>query len=159
MNKPSGIVVLCISVLVALTSCDDINDVVYSQYESIGSTGWPTTDIMGFSPAPMDSTLPADMNYTLVLNIRYNPSCRAEVLPLLFSEENAEGEMDSRTVEIRIRDSKGNLRGKKGLLLYELSDTLRTDFRIPDGYWVELMSMCPAEYSKGITDVGLSLIK
>lgn len=133
--------------------------IAYSHYESIGGGSWDPSYVIGFSPTPLDTTLSPNQEYDLVLNIRYKGSCPASELPLLISEETAEGEMDSRVIKVRIRDKNGSPLGKKGLVLYELSDTIRTHFKVPEGYWVEIMSMCPEEYSEGITEVGLSLVK
>lgn len=146
--------------MLALTSsCDQLDRVAYSHYESIGGEGWDPAMVVGFSPAPTDSTLSSNQEFYLVLNIRYKGDTPAKELPLLISEENSDGEMASQTIKVQIRDKNGMPRGKKGLVLYELSDTIRTDFKVPDGYWIEITSMCPAEYSRGITEVGLELIR
>lgn len=146
-------------IMVMSGGCEQMDRVAYSHYESIGGAGWDPTMVVGFSPAPVDTTLSPNQEYSLVLNIRYKGDTPAKELPLLLSEENSEGEMASQTIKVQIRDKKGMPRGKKGLVLYELSDTIKTGFKVPEGYWIEITSMCPEEYSKGITEVGLELVK
>lgn len=148
---------ILLAVILSIAGCGRVDDLAYSEYVSIPGTGWDPSDILGFSPLPSDSTLLSDKRYNLILNIRYNPECRAKELPVVISEESEEGEISSETLSIPLHDDNGESLGKKGLVLYELSYTLSTDFRVPDGYWVEIASMCPREYTKGITDIGLSL--
>lgn len=145
--------------VVAVSGCNKTDDMVYSEYVSLGNEGWDPVNVLVFSPGVADSVALSRNGYTLVLNVRYNQSCQAKELPMAITEESADGEISSEIVTVPLCDRRGRPLGKKSLVLYELSDTLRTNMNLQDGYWVEIVSMCPKEYTKGVTDIGLSLIK
>ena len=157
MIRGNGIIIL-LGLIIGLVGCKDVKTAKYSEFEHIGEEGWDPARILSFTPMPVDTMLPADTHYSLVLTLRYSSDCRVTELPIRVTEQNDEGEYYSQIRKLTLRDKTGIPRGRKGLALYELSDTLRRAFELPGNYWVELETLAPAEYTKGVNDVGLELI-
>lgn len=158
MVRGNGIIIL-LGLIIGLASCKEVKTAKYSEFEHIGNDGWNPARILSFMPIPVDTMLPADTHYSLVLTLRYTSDCQVTVLPIRVSEQNEDGEYSSQIRKLCLRDKAGTPIGRKGLALYELSDTLKRNFELPENYWVELESLVPAEYTKGIYDVGLELIE
>lgn len=140
-------------------ACRRVDNVAYSHFECLGNEGWDPVMVLPFFPFPMDSIItPAD-RYDLILTLRYSPRTSTAVIPLEISEEDENGPMESRRLNIRLRDDNGNFIGRGGLPMYEISDTIKRNFKLPDGYLVELASLSPEENTTCIHSVGLSLRK
>lgn len=151
------IVSLCM--VLFMSGCGSNDGLCYSEYEHIGEEGWDPMRILGFSPSPID-TITSDMDkYMVVVTLRYTDECQAVDVPVMVSEQDEDGEIASEVRKIRLRDNSGKPLGRKGLVFYELSDTLRSGFKLPQNYWVELGSLAPAEYTRGISEVGMELIR
>lgn len=89
----------------------------------------------------MDSVLsPAD-RFDLILTLRYSPADASSVIPLEITEEDENGEIETRQVSVRLRDKDGKPLGRKSVYLYEVSDTLRRNFALTDGYIVGITSL------------------
>ena len=145
--------------IVFLPSCRRVENVVYADFEDFGSMGWDPARLLPFVPWPMDSIVTPEDRFELVLTVRYSPSIQTSIIPLEITEENADSVFATTRVNLKIRDENGELKGRKGISLYEYSDTIRSSFSIPDGYQVELQSLAAMEDSYGLRSIGFTLIK
>ena len=158
MSRGHGIIIL-LGLIIGLTSCKEVKTIRYSEFEHIGEEGWDPIRILSFAPFPTDSLLSPDTRYSLVLTLRYSQECMATQLPVRITEQNDDGDYSSRIRKLYLRDKSGNLQGRKGLALYEITDTLNKAFVLPENYLVDIEVLAPAEYSKGLVDVGLELVE
>ncbi len=158
MSRGNGIIIL-LGLMLGLASCNGIKTAQYSEFEHIGDNGWNPARILSFTPMPVDTMLPADTRYSLVLTVRYNSNCKVTELPIRVNEQDEDDNYSSQIRKLYLRDNAGNPRGRKGLALYEFSDTLKREFELPGGYLVELEALTPMEYTEGVNDVGLELIQ
>lgn len=139
------------------SGCRRVEDVAYSDFRSFGSDGWDPGTVLSFAPWPMDSVvMPAD-RFDMVLTLRYIPRPGVSVIPIEITEEDEDGVTAIRRINVRLRKSDGNPRGHRDISLYEISDTIRRRFAIPQGYLVELTSLSPADNTAGLKNIGLSL--
>lgn len=142
-----------------ITGCYKNDRLCYSEYEHIEDEGWEPMRILGFSPSPTDTLSAENDLFKVLVTLRYTDECRVVDLPVMITEQDDEGEFSSEVRKIALRDKSGKASGKKGLVFYELVDTLHTNFKLPHNYWIELASLAPAEYSRGISEVGVELIR
>ena len=150
----------CLAVcLTLLPSCRRVDNVVYADFENFGSDGWDPARPLPFVPWPMDSIVNPGDRFDLVLTVRYSPLSSLSLLPVEISEEDENGVFAKTRINLRLRDGKGHPRGKKGISLYEFSDTIRRNFSIPDGYLIELQSLSPIEGTEGLNSIGFSLLE
>ena len=140
-------------------ACRRVDNVAYSHFESLGGEGWDPVMVLPFFPFPLDSIVSPTDRYDLILTLRYSPRTSTAVIPLEISEEDENGPLDSRRIIIKLRDDNGNFIGRGGLPMYEISDTIKRDFKLPDGYMVEIASVSPVENTKCLQAVGLTLRK
>lgn len=165
-----------------MSACGNSERALYSEYAAIGNGGWNPDDKLIFSPKikydakgasesvgaksvnGAKSALgtndwnPGEDRYAMLLNVRYGFSCMADSIPVLVCEERGDEELNSFVYMLHLRDDKGERRGKKSVVLYELTDTICKMSSVPTDYCVQLSSLAPAEYTSGLSDVGLSLI-
>lgn len=145
--------------MTAGASCRRVGNVVYADFAAFGTEGWDPVCVVPFSPWPVDSVVTPDDRFDLILTLRYSPGEVPMEIPLEITEEDENGIAGTNRISIRLRDKEGKPRGRKGLWLYEISDTLRRGFRIPDGYLVEIASLSPSSHTRGLRNIGLTLIK
>lgn len=151
--------ILSLFVILCMTGCGSNDGLCYSEYEHIEEEGWDPMRILGFSPSPVDTLASDEDKYMVVVTLRYTDECQAADVPVMVNEQDEDGEIASEVRKIRLRNDSGKTLGRKGLVFYELSDTLRSGFKLPKNYWVELASLAPAEYTRGISEVGMELIR
>ena len=157
-NRARNICVFSMACLILLCgSCRRVDDVVYADFATFDREGWDPVCVIPFFPWPMDSVLsPAD-RFDLILTLRYSPADASSVIPLEITEEDENGEIETRQVSVRLRDKDGKPLGHKSVYLYEVSDTLRRNFALTDGYSVGITSLSPLENTRGLRNIGLSL--
>lgn len=149
--------ILVAAIAATSISCRRIDNVVYSQFWAFGSEGWDPVCPVNFAPWPVDSIVnPAD-RFDMILTLRYSPKDASAEIPIEITEEDENGVIDTRRVTMRLRHENGNLRGHRSVFLYEISDTLRKDFRIPDGYSVSVTSLSPGSNTLALRNIGLTL--
>lgn len=138
-------------------SCRRVDNVVYSEFANFDNEGWDPVCVLPFSPWPMDSVLnPAD-RFDLILTLRYAPNHPSSEIPLEISEEDENGVFATNRLTVRLREKNGKPRGRKSLYLYEISDTLRRDMQLSDGYVVNIATLSPPSNTQGLRNLGLTL--
>ncbi len=145
--------------LVMSAACRRVDNVAYADFENFGSEGWDPALPLPFVPWPMDSIVNPGDKFDLVLTVRYSPRSSISQIPIEICEEDENGVFAKTRFTLNLRDNKGDPRGKKGISLYEFSDTLRRNFSIPDGYMIELQSLSPVEATYGLNSIGFSLLE
>lgn len=160
MNHRITIVTIIASALMIVSAaCRRVDDVVYSEFETIPTDGWNPAFVASFAPWPADSVMTPGTRYDLQLTIRYSPSQANTEIPLEITEEDETGITDVRDITVHLRDADGNPRGRKGVFLYEISDTLRKAFTPPAEYLVEIATLSPEANTRGIRNVGVTMIR
>lgn len=159
MNKSWCIAFVSTVLAAALmaTGCRRVEDVAYSDFRSFGSEGWDPETILSFAPWPMDSVVMPHDRFDMVLTIRYTPHPGVSVIPIEITEEDENGVTANRRINVRLRKSDGTPRGHRDISLYEISDTIRRRFVLPQGYLVELTSLSPPDNTAGLKNIGISL--
>lgn len=148
---------LLAAVAAAGCSCRRIDNVAYSEFAAFGTEGWDPVYTLDFTPWPTDSVVNPEDRFDLILTLRYSPKNASTQIPLEITEEDENGVMDTHRLTINLRNDKGKFRGSKSVFLYEISDTIRRDFKIPDGYSVSINSLSPISNTLGLRNVGLTL--
>lgn len=144
-------------IILSCGSCRRVEGVVYADYESFDGNGWDPACLLSFSPIPLDSVITTADRYDIVLTLRYSPANASKTLPIEISEEDENGVISTRRVNIHLRKPDGKFRGRKSIHLYEITDTIRRDFRRPDGYIVNLSSLSPAVNTQCLRNLGISM--
>lgn len=142
-----------------LTSCKEVKTTAYSDFVAFGSDGWDPVATIDFSPYPADSVITPGERFDLILTLRYSPRNLAQVIPLEITEEDEEGVIATRHVSIPLCDTDGKPRGKKSIALYEVSDTIRSRFPLPDGYSISIQSLSPTENTLCLRNLGMILVR
>lgn len=154
-----GRIILLMAICLASTlgSCRRVENVVYSEFEVLGSGGWDPNYILSFAPMPVDSIVSPGDCFDLILTARYLPKKGISEIPVEITEEDENGVMAEHRITLHLRDSKGNPRGRKSVSLYEISDTIKRNFKLPDGYLIEMASLSPLSNTEGLQSVGLTM--
>lgn len=158
--KITGSISLIIAALILpmlAGSCRRVENVVYSEFELLGSQGWDPARILSFAPMPVDSVVSDSDRFDLILTARYLPAAGISELPLEITEEDENGVFADHRLTLRLRDEKGNPRGRKSISLYEISDTVKKNFHLPDGYLIEIASFSPISDTEGLQSLGLTM--
>lgn len=150
--------ILVAGLIATCGSCRRVDNVVYADFAAFGTDGWDPICVIPFTPWPADSIVNPGDRFDIILTLRYSPRDASSEIPLEVTEEDENGIMQTRRMTVRLRGDNGKLRGKKSIFLYEISDTLRNDFKIPDGYMVEIASLSPASNTLGLRNIGLTMI-
>ena len=100
-NRARNICVFSMACLILLCgSCRRVDDVVYADFATFDREGWDPVCVIPFFPWPMDSVLsPAD-RFDLILTLRYSPADASSVIPLEITEEDENGEIETRQVSV-----------------------------------------------------------
>ncbi len=149
---------IIVALAAAWGACRRIDNAVYSEFAAFGSEGWDPMSTADFAPWPSDSVMNSADRFDLILTLRYSPKDATSEIPMELTEEDENGVIDVRNITMRLRDDAGNLLGNKSVFLYEISDTIRRDFKIPDGYSVSIASLSPASNTLGLRNIGLTLV-
>ena len=153
------ILLIAILSLLALTSCNEVKDVAYSEFVAFGSDGWDPVCPLDFSPYPADSVMTPGEKFDLILTLRYSPRNLASVIPIELTEEDEEGVMATTRISIPLCNAKGKPRGMRGIALYEVSDTIKKGVSLPDGYSISVQSLSPAENTLCLRNLGIILVR
>lgn len=146
-------------IFLMLTSCNEVKQTAYSEFVAFGSDGWDPVCVLDFAPYPVDSVCTPGDKFDLILTLRYSPRDLAEVIPIEITEEDEEGVIGTRRVSIPLCDADGKPRGKRGIALYEISDTIKKGFSLPDGYSISVQSLSPAENTLCLRNLGIILVR
>lgn len=162
MKWPGYVTILF--VIAVATACRKSPEVVYSEYAALGYNGWSPNYIISFTPDENGELKDSTSEYILLLNIRFDKSKSDGIsvpvsIPITISELNDGEEIRVIDHSIRIRDNEGRPRGKEGLIMHEICDTLDSNLKLPEGYSIDIRSLLPQKYTIGLTDIGITLIK
>lgn len=150
---------IAILTLLAFTSCNEVKQTAYSEFVAFGSDGWDPVCTLDFFPYPTDSVITTGDKFDLILTLRYSPRDLASAIPMEITEEDEEGVIGSKRVTVPLCDADGKPRGKRGIALYEISDTIKKDFSLPDGYSISVQSLSPADNTLCLRNLGIILVR
>lgn len=159
MNRIKAMLaILFMGIGVLSQSCVEGSRPAYSEFADIGTAGWDPIRIIPFSPYPVDSVLLPTDRFDLILTVRHSLRGDEAALPVEIYEESALGSMGTRRISVPLRNSRGEPLGRKGVVLYEVSDTLRRDFTLPPGYELSLTPLVPQSRTRSVRAIGVSLV-
>lgn len=150
--------VLFMGIGVLSQNCTDGNPPVYSEFIDLGTNGWDPINILPYNPYPIDSTMNPGERFDLILTVRYSLRGNDTSLPIQIYEESSLGVVENRRITVPLRNSRGEPLGRKGVVLYEVSDTLRRNFVLPPHYDVSITSLAPRSRTRSIRAIGLTLV-
>lgn len=136
-----------------LSSCKNLDNVVWAHFTGISPDGWETLPPVTFEP---DSTVFAGGPCDVLLSVRYYPHRCAGSITLCCEQESLDDSCSTSEVTLRLLDDGGKATGRGNYGIYEITDTVIHARKLPAG-WV--MSVTPRQKSEGITDVGLTIVK
>lgn len=151
-----GAAVVVVSVF---AGCVRENRPVYAEFAPIGIDGWDPVRVIPFTPLPLDSNFNRNTHYDLILTVRHSQRGEVREIPITIYEESNDGEISTRKFVIPLRGAKGEPLGRKGLVLYEVNDTIRQNFKLPPGYSITVTSDAPQEMTRVLRGIGMSLIE
>lgn len=148
------------AVAIILSACDRLPEVNYSGFADIPSEGMPEGWSYQFCPTEKDSLPLIQENHNAVIVVRYSAQCPSKSIFLNLEENSfSHSSPDSLSVEIPLFSKNGKPLGKGVYGVFEISDTIHRDFKVPDGYQLTVSSPVPSEHTKGIKAVGLVITK
>lgn len=144
--------------LVLMQGCSPFNVADYSDFTPIGPDGIPTDWEYEFSPSQTDSLLDLSGKYDVIIALRYTNLCPSKSVVLNIEEFSLMHEHpDTLKTEITLFDELGNPLGQVHYGIFEITDTLKRDYRLPDGYTLSVSSPLPASATAGVRAIGLIL--
>ncbi|MDE7438387.1 MAG: hypothetical protein K2M93_07870 [Muribaculaceae bacterium] len=146
-------------IFLMLTSCEEVKQTAYSEFVAFGSDGWDPVCTLDFTPYPTDSVITPGEKFDIILTLRYSSRNLTDAIPMEITEEDEEGVMATEQVTIALCDRNGKPRGKRGVALYEISDTIKKDYSLPDGYSISIQSLYPADNTLCLRNLGIILVK
>ncbi|MDE6298116.1 MAG: gliding motility lipoprotein GldH, partial [Muribaculaceae bacterium] len=141
-------------------SCSGLSHVDYSEFDNFSPEGIPPGWVAEFNPYPHDSLLAGSNLYDVVVMVRYNGRCSSREV-IIDLEETSLDKMtpDSLRISMPLFNQGGKSLGKGNLGLYELTDTIRRGFHIPEGYTVAVTTPLSSEQTVGINAIGVKLVE
>lgn len=149
---------LPVAVAVLLCSCGGVDRVGYSRFVDVPVDGWPPEQTFAFDPEETDSARMAQ-TYDLVVSVRYTTGYPYRELWLALEEFTQEGYLRTDTVQLQLTDGRGHPMGRGKLGLYSVTDTIRRDLKVPEGYHVEIGHVLADEELEGVRNIGLTLLR
>lgn len=144
-------------IAIFVTSCREVENVAYSDFVAFGTEGWDPLYVIDFSPFPVDSVLEHGEKFDIILTLRYSPKHLAQQIPIEVTEEDEGGVIGTSRISVSLCDADGKPKGKRGIALYEISDTLKRDFVLPEGYMLSLSSLSPSSNTLCLRNLGITL--
>lgn len=139
-----------------LTSCALTDMPVMSVFQDFNGEGVPSGIVFDFSPSPEDSASLSSHPCDIILKLRYTNRCKSR--NVIFNVEQnslAHEQPDSSKVVFHLFSPYGKPLGIGNYGVYELSDTIRRHYQVPEGYVVSLTSPLPVSATIGIQSIGL----
>lgn len=142
--------------MVTLAACVYLPTVHYSQFVSIPAEGMPKDWQFTFSPADSIDSIARQIPVNVIVAVRYAGRCRARNIVLNVEEMALDFEHpDSSAISLQLFTDDGRPLGRGVYGVYEISDTLRRNFIIPEGYFISISSPLPTDMTRGINDLGI----
>lgn len=117
---------------------------------------WHPGGIVEFSPEPYDSLAPRKHPYTLILSLRYMRNSPHKEIKLALEEMSLEAdEISTDTLTFALFSSHDLPLGKGSYNVFEISDTIHSNFPLPEGY---TLSVEPLDIFSGIISIGYRLM-
>lgn len=152
-----GIIVRFIVIgVLFLSSCTLKELPVVSVVQDFDNNGIPQGVVFDLSTTSEDSASLALRPYDVILTLRYTNRCHSR--DVIFNiEQNSLGhtQPDSSQVVFHLFSPTGHPLGKGNYGVYELSDTIRRNYHVPDGYVVSVQSPLQESATVGIKSFGL----
>ncbi len=145
-------------VTILLCSCGGADRVGYSRFVDVPADGWAPELTFAFDPEDSDTTRASEA-YDLVVSVRYTGAYPYRELWLTLEEFAQEGYLRTDTIQLRLTDGRGHPIGRGKLGLYSVADTVRRNFRVPEGYHVEIGHALTDEDLEGVRNIGLTLLR
>lgn len=139
-------------------SCEAPEKVAYSHFEQIPSSGWDPMNVLVFEPWPADSAEAANRTYNMDMVLRYTSRKPAFKFPMVMTIENDNGTVRSDTLMLSA-DSDKETKGKIHYGVREVTINLDKSVRLSDGYTVMLSPLSSPEYTEGLLNIGIMLIR
>ena len=153
-NSASGLTALAVSLLTAiavfLPSCR--NDIVYSQFSSIPSAQWHADSVAHFNFTIADEMA----DYRMIVYVRHHDNYPYQNMWLFLDN----GERRD-TIEFYLADDRGRWLGDKHHGFVEMPVLIEENYHFPDAgaYYLDVQHAMRDTLLKGITDVGLEILK
>lgn len=139
-----------------LSSCTLTELPLVSVVQDFGDDGIPQGVVFDLTTTAEDSASLSLSPNDVILTLRYTNRCHSR--DVIFNiEQNSlrHTQPDSSQVVFHLFSTEGHPLGKGNYGVYELSDTIRKNFNVPDGYVVSVQSMLPESATTGIKSLGL----
>lgn len=146
--------IMIFSVIALLSSsCNNLDRVVWAHFTDISPDGWKELPAVTFEP---DSTVRTGETYDVLLSVRYYPHQCSEKITLCMEQESLNDLSSNSEVTLRLLDNDGKANGHGNYGIYVITDTVMHAMKMPEGW---TLSVTPQKTYKGITDVGLTIVK
>ena len=153
--------ILCLLMLIGISSCGRDTRVVYADFIDMPSGGWPRDEFCEFNTAATDSSLFADKEarYDVMLTVRHTDDYpyTAIAMSAVESIDNSTCLPDTVRVTLMSRDGKWFGRSSKGI--YTLTDTILRNATLPSLYSLRLFHTMPSNPLPGLLSLGLIIEK
>ncbi len=146
------------AVALLLCACGGIDRVGYSRFVDVPVEGWAPELSFAFDPEDTDSTRRQEA-CDLVVSVRYTTAYPYRELWLTLEEFSQEGYLRTDTVQLELTDGRGHPVGRGKLGLFTVTDTIRRNFKVPEGYHVEISHALTDEDLEGVRNIGLTLLR
>lgn len=148
-----GLLIVFITALIS--GCNRQGSAPYSHFEEIGSRGWDQADCLVFEPWPCDSVIrpnPYALKLTMRFSTRSNPDLQ---FPINVEYSDSTGTVKRDTIIAGMGMRGANVNSAYGV--QELSLPLDSAYELRPGATVCLTPLLPADHSRGLLNVGLTL--
>lgn len=153
--KRAGFAAIPLTAII-MAACSFLPSVFFSRFVSIGPDGMPTDWQYVFSPTDSLDSAALSSNVDVILALRYSPDCKVRHITLSVEEISLESEQpDTVEVSFDLFSSKGRPLGRGVYGIYEITDTIRRDAPLPQGYVISVSSRLPRGVTAGIKQLGV----
>lgn len=144
--------------LFLMPGCGPIKVADYSGFTAIGPAGMPTGWEYEFFPEEADSLLDLSIPYDVIVAVRYTNRCASRSVILNIEEFSLNQEHPDSTIsDIHLFDEEGQPLGQGNYGIFEVTDTIRKAYRVPEGYTLSVSTPLPSSATVGIRAIGLIL--
>lgn len=141
-----------------LMGCDRFSDAEFTDFVDIGPSGIPEGWNYEFAPSLSDTTKNFTGSYNVVIAVRYSKLCPSKSVIFNIEEISLQHDApESQMREMTLFDEEGIPVGKGNYGVYEVTDTLRHGYSLPERYSLSISSMLPDSSTIGIKSIGFIL--
>ncbi len=138
--------------------CRHIDSVGYSNFVTFDKEGIPQGWEFDFSPMERDSAALISTPHDAVVVVRYTNTCPSRSIILDIEELSLVSDKpDSLRVEIPLFDKEGIPLGRGNFGIFEVTDTIHRNMKVPEGYVISVSSPLPTNLTEGVNAIGLIL--